>query len=131
MFDNRQFISDALSAGIDGFIFKMAHIEELLKAVKTVYGGEEYFDPEVLKVMKENHLDSNSINNSNDDLQITPREYEIISHISKGLTVAEIADKLSISYSTVKNHRHSILTKLNLKNSAELVRFAIVEGLVK
>ncbi|MBL1214435.1 MAG: response regulator transcription factor [Ignavibacteriae bacterium] len=127
MFDNRQYISDALSAGIDGFVFKMAHIEELLKAIKTVYDGDEYFDPEVLKIMKQNYLRSDSAKN----FDLTPREYEIITYIAKGLTVSEIADTLSISYSTVKNHRHNILSKLNLKNSAELVRYAITEGLIK
>ena len=131
MFDNRQFIIDSLSSGIDGYIFKMAKIQELVKAIRTVFAGDVYFDPEVTEIANQHLNESFSSSDRNDTADITTREREIITHIAKGLTVNEIADILSISYSTVKNHRHNILRKLNLKNSAELVRFAILEGLIK
>ena len=131
MFDNRQFIIDSLSSGIDGYIFKMAKIQELVKAIKTVFAGHVYFDPEVTEIANQNLNESLSSNDKNDQAGITTREREIITQIAKGLTVNEIAELLSISYSTVKNHRHNILSKLNLKNSAELVRYAIIEGLIK
>jgi DNA-binding NarL/FixJ family response regulator len=131
MFDNRQFIIDSLSSGIDGYVFKMAKVQELIKAIKTVHLGDVYFDPEVTEIANQHLNQSHTINNDFNVNEITTREREIITYIAKGLTVNEISEILSISYSTVKNHRHNILRKLNLKNSAELVRYALLEGLIK
>ena len=62
---------------------------------------------------------------------MTPRELEIIRHIAEGLTSKEIADRLGTSLKTIETHRQNIFRKLELGNAAQLVRYAIREGLVK
>jgi DNA-binding NarL/FixJ family response regulator len=63
--------------------------------------------------------------------RVTPRELEIIRHIAEGMTSKEIADKLGTSLKTIETHRQNIFRKLELGNAAQLVRYAIREGLVK
>jgi DNA-binding CsgD family transcriptional regulator len=63
--------------------------------------------------------------------RVTPREHEIIRHIAEGMTSKEIADRLGTSLKTVETHRQNIFRKLELGNAAQLVRYAIREGLVK
>jgi len=63
--------------------------------------------------------------------RVTPRELEIIRHIAEGMTSKEIADKLGTSLKTIETHRQNIFRKLELGNAAQLVRYAIREGLVR
>ncbi|MDP4116916.1 MAG: response regulator transcription factor [Bacteroidota bacterium] len=132
MHDNENYIFDALSVGINGYISKNSDMDELLKAIKTIAHGEEYFPPYISNIIIQNYLTkaqktTGEVSNSS---LLTGREKEILVLISKGLTSHEIAEKLFISYFTVGKHRKNLMKKLKLKNTAELVNYAIKEGLV-
>jgi two-component system response regulator NreC len=131
MYDNKQFIVEALSLGIEGYILKMAALEELKRAILTIYNGEQYFDKELTVAYL-----SGKIGGCNDEIiysstLLTDRENEIISYIVNGYTSSEIAKKLIISPYTVNNHRRNIFRKLNINSKGELIKMALKEGLFK
>lgn len=132
MYDNKNYIMDALTSGIDGYILKMSDMEEVFNAIQKIAEGGSYFDyniTETLTPAKE-LINSDEINRNSYLLGVTKREAEIIGLIVRGYSNAEIAEKLFISFHTVNNHRRHIMQKLNLKNAADLVRYALENGLM-
>ena len=132
MYENENYIFDAIAAGINGYIPKSSDIDELLRAIKAIANGEEYFPPHISKIIIQNYLAKSQWTTgeiSNASL-LTRREKEILVLIARGLTSHEIAEKLYISYFTVGKHRKNLMKKLKLKNTAELVNYAIKEGLI-
>ncbi len=133
MHDNKQFILDALSAGIDSYMLKMARIEEVHKAINALADGDNYYDKSVTEIILGLKKQENSLGfgeNRFEDL-LTAREREITTFIIKGLTTVEIAEKLTISPNTVKNHRSAVIKKIGVKNVAELVKLAFETGFIK
>jgi two-component system response regulator NreC len=133
MYDNESFITDAISAGVNGYIFKMCDMEELLKAVHSIAEGKDYFHEKVSKVVFSNYVKNVKKNNYEDDpdkIPLTKREREILRLIIAGYTSHEIAEKLFISYFTVGEHRKNIMKKLEVENTAELVSVAVKENLI-
>lgn len=100
----------------DGVLIKEISSEELLGSVAKVVSGERVVAAEV-----RNYLDSKKA-------QLSAREYQVMELILEGLSNTEMADRLGISIKTVGNHRHNLMQKLNLKNTVELMRFAIKNG---
>lgn len=130
MHETESYIMDAISAGVDGYIFKMSDMEEFIKAVKTVAEGKNYFHENVTKLILCNYLNKTKSKADEEEqktILITKREKEILSLIAEGRTSQEIAEKLYISYFTVGKHRKNIMHKFELKNTAELIKFAIKE----
>jgi len=124
---NPNYIFDALSAKLNGYVSKMSEMEELIEAIFVVAGGGKYFSKDVKQFTMENYYNFHKLKSSKnvDAHNITRREKQIIKHISDGLNYKEIAKELSISPFTVINHRQNIIQKLGLKNNAELIHFAI------
>ena len=116
-------VSKMLKAGADAFINKDTGKTELLKAIAKVMNNEQYISPEISNDLFR-HLDNRNVNISPTEKQLTKREIEIIRHIADGLTNNEIAAKLFLSNVTVETHRKNILAKLQLKNTASLVKYA-------
>jgi len=127
MFSDASVVIKLLKAGADAFIVKNTGKDEVLRAIDKVMNNERYVSNE-LNLNLYQHLGTNRFNQSKTNL--TPREVEIVRHISNGLTNHEIADKLFISASTVDTHRKNILAKLELKNTAALVRYAAENNLL-
>jgi DNA-binding NarL/FixJ family response regulator len=133
MYENESFITDAISAGVNGYIFKMCDMEELLKAVHSIVEGKDYFHEKVSKVVFSNYVKNAKKTYYDDDpgkISLTKREREILKLIIAGYTSHEIAEKLFISYFTVGEHRKNIMKKLEVKNTAELVSIAVKENLI-
>lgn len=120
MLEDENYILDALSAQVDGYLFKMAGIDDLLYAVKSIAQGENYFDPRVTKIVLENKK-----RGKKSDINLSKREIEILGYIVQGFTSKETGEKLFISSFTVQKHRKNLLKKLSLHGTAELVRYAI------
>lgn len=116
-------VTKLLKAGADGFINKDTGKAELLKAIEKVMQNEKYVSPQISTRLF-SHLSDRNINETGTEKPLTPRELEIIGHIAAGLTNQEIAGKLFISSGTVDTHRKNILAKLNVKNTASLVKYA-------
>ncbi|HEY6142405.1 MAG TPA: response regulator transcription factor [Flavobacterium sp.] len=125
---NIQMIAKLIRMGVDGYLLKNAEKQELLHAIQTIQNGETYFCKEV----DEKNEDNNSKIKS-ETLQITElssREKEILVLIAQEFTGSEIAEKTFISLNTVNTHRRNLISKLNVKNTAGLVKYAVEYGLL-
>ncbi|MFM2363647.1 MAG: DNA-binding response regulator [Sphingobacteriales bacterium] len=110
-----------LQIGARGYVTKNSSKEEMYKAIIEVYKGNKYVCDEIKNIISEQLLDENQSAPTINSL--TDREIQIVNQIREGLSSKEIAAKLDISLKTVEVHRHNILKKLKLKNSASLVNF--------
>lgn len=125
---NSQIIAKLIRLGANGYLLKNAEKDELLYAIKKINSGENYFSQEVTNIHKE--FESNLKNNLSSTTELSNREKEILILIAKQLTAAEIAEKTFISLNTVNTHKRNLLSKLNVKNTAGLVKYAIELGLL-
>lgn len=133
MLDNERFIFEALTAGINGYIYKDSEITELAKAIEQVMGGEDYFNKEVTKKIIDYHTGKNISEFYQETTQsnpLTKREMEVVKLVSEGYTSKVIAEKLFISPFTVVKHRKNIIKKLSAKNFNEVISYAIANGLL-
>jgi DNA-binding NarL/FixJ family response regulator len=117
-------VKQMLQKGCLGYLLKDVSPEILLKAIETVHNGEQFLK-EDFKTQLLNSLSGNESNHL-----ITRREKEILKLIVEENTNQEIAGKLFLSLRTVENHRNNLLQKLQVKNTAGLVKIAIQEGLI-
>lgn len=127
-------VRETLKLGCSGYLLKQVSKEEVIKAVKAITAGERYVGTEVSMARSEKARRKPDNSNLKDDFQkrllLSKREKEILNLISKGYTSQHIADELFISRYTVETHRKNILRKLNFNTSTELVKFAVIQGLV-
>ncbi|UUF16593.1 MULTISPECIES: response regulator [Flavobacterium] len=125
---NVMMISRLIRIGVNGYLLKNAEKSELLKAINTIASGENYFAEE----LEEKHLSNSSkIEKQVSNLtELSSREKEILILIAHEYNTAEIAEKTFISLNTVNTHRRNLLSKLNAKNTAGLVKYAVENGLV-
>jgi len=110
-----------LQVGARGYVTKNSSKEEMFNAITEVFKGNKYVCDEIKTIISDQLLDDNHDTPSINSL--TEREMQIIHHIREGHSSKEIATQLDISLKTVEVHRHNILKKLKLKNSASLVNF--------
>ncbi|MCZ2357645.1 MAG: response regulator transcription factor [Bacteroidia bacterium] len=138
MHDEEEYITKALQAGAQGYLLKKTGKEELLRAIHTVVGGTNYFSNDVSAKMLSRLMNRKSMNkpmdghksSSTKEIPLTSREIEIIRLIVQEYTNAEIAERLTISPRTVDTHRRNLLQKTGVKNTAGLVKFAMMNGLL-
>jgi len=128
MFGEEQYYLKMIEAGAKGFLLKNSDIEEVIKAIKTVYEGGTYFNQEILYNMVKNIKEVRK--EAGPPIQLSVREQEILDLICKGLSNTEIASELNISKRTVEKHRSNILTKTQTYNTASLVMFAVENKLI-
>lgn len=123
---DRTTLNEFLDSGAFGLIHKSAHQLELIDAAKKVAMGERFLGRQFSRMMTEEYKRLARKKKHPDPIKsITKREREILGLLTEGLTSTEIASKLYISPRTVEKHRTNILKKLDLKNTAALVRFAM------
>ena len=127
----RQDVLDAMTAGATGYLVKSASSAELLDAVRRVAVGDAVFTPGLagLVLGEYRRLATATAGPASDLPQLTERETEILRLVAKGLTYPQIAERLVLSVRTVQNHVQNTLTKLQLHNKAQLVRYALEQGL--
>jgi two-component system response regulator NreC len=120
--EERQYVLALLQAGASGYLLKRALGSDLIGALRAVARGETFLYPAVSSVLVEEMQKPGE--------SLTPRETEILEHIVRGETSPEIARGLALSVKTVEWHRNNLMSKLDVHNAAELVRFALQHGLV-
>jgi len=127
MYDEESYITAILESGALGYILKNTGRKELITAIKTVASGKEYYSDEVMKTIMRGLTNRNKESKDSEKLipKITRREKEVLGLIIEENTNQEIAEKLFISLKTVEAHRSSLLSKLNARNTAGLVRITI------
>lgn len=119
-------LNEFLDSGAFGLIHKSAHNLELIDAAQKVAEGERFLGKQFSRMMTKEYMRLARKKKRPDPIKsITKREREILSLLTEGLTSTEIANKLYISPRTVEKHRTNLLKKLDLKNTAALVRFAM------
>ena len=121
-FNQLSFIQKMMQNGASGYLLKNAGREEIIEAIHSVYEGQHFMSNEVEGIIRENR-------NTNLPM-VTRREKEVLLLIADGLTNHEIAEKLFISPATVDTHRTSLLTKFEVKNTANLIRLATRMGYI-
>ncbi len=125
--EDPEFAVPLLQAGASGYILKKAGGAELVAAIRTVFSEGAFLQPSVTYAL----VNQMNRGEQSPGPQLTGREKEVLKLIAEGLTSREIGDTLSLSEKTVVAHRTNLMEKLNIHNTAELVRYAIREGLVK
>ena len=134
MHDEEAHITSMLQAGAAGYLLKATGMSELVTAIETVAQGESYFSQEVSATMMRRFMKHQASQNPSaisSPEQLTRREREVLVLIAEGYTNPEIAEKLFISPRTVDTHRRNLILKLDAKNTAGLVRYAIKYELVE
>jgi DNA-binding NarL/FixJ family response regulator len=132
MFNEESFVSEILNHGAKGYILKNTGRDELLKAIRTVAGGESYFSKDVTETIMKGLMNQRKASAKNSAFfpKLSRREKEVLKLIAQEFTTQEIADNLYISLKTVESHRSSLLSKLNARNSVGLVRIAMENNLL-
>lgn len=128
MHDDPEFVRAAMTAGARGYVLKRAADTELLNAVRLVGRGETYVYPSVAAKL---FVESAAKGNREHTGRLSARETEVLQLIAMGYTQQEIAERLGVSLKAVETHRARIGEKLGLRTRAELVRYAIDNGLVQ
>jgi DNA-binding NarL/FixJ family response regulator len=121
MHSERIYIEKMYAIGVDGYLLKTAGKVEIIEAIKRVHSGERYFSQGVTMAI----LDSPSQQNNIHSTELTKREKEILMLISDGLTNNEIAKRLYLSADTIKTHRKNMMRKLDINNTAGLVKYGM------
>lgn len=130
MYDEGGLISSMVRNGARGYILKNTGKAELLTAIKTVHEGKTFFPEKIKDILLADMMGKKSQQSAFFIPKLTSREKEIVSLIVNEYTTQEIADKLFISVKTVETHRKHLLQKLNVRNTAGLVRIVIEKGLI-
>lgn len=120
----RHVVEKTLQAGAKGFVLKTSDLKDITDGIKEVMNGNSYLGSGVKELMN-----ARSVSGSPEPV-ITRRECEILRLIADGLTNQEIAERLFISTSTVDSHRKNLLIKLDVKNTAALVKSALSKGII-
>ncbi len=118
-FDQISYVNKMMANGASGYLLKNTTKNELLDAINTIMNGGIYFSEELQETIKNSKTETEKL------IILTKREKDIMQLIVEGLTNNQIGEKLFISPDTVDSHRKNLHTKLNVKNTAMLVRYAI------
>lgn len=129
MHNEEEYVLHVVRAGASGFLLKDSAMSELLAAVRSLHRGQSYFGPYASHVLA-TQLQQPSPDQGDPYGNLTPREREVFHLVTDGLTTKEIAKRLEIGAKTAENHRARVLDKLGVRNTAELVRYAVRKGLL-
>ena len=130
VFAHQRYVMDLLKAGASGYMLKTAPMEELVLAIRTLAQGRTYLSAEISDIVVDAaQYDEADSKDGRLRARLTPREREVVQLVAEGHTNRSVAEILFVSEKTVEAHRRKIMRKLNLNNSAELVKYAIREGL--
>jgi DNA-binding NarL/FixJ family response regulator len=132
MMEEEQYASDAFLAGASAYLSKSIEAEELLFCIKHVMKGKRYLASALCISILERFNSQLGGRNYHDKLRLnlSERETLVLKGIAEGLTNQEIADKLFLSRRTVETQRENLIAKTGTRNTADLVRFSVLNGLV-
>ncbi len=128
---DKQFVSEIFKAGASGYLLKDCAFDELEHAIRVVIENKTYINPQIASLVVESLVNQPSaINTGSQSFSLlTEREREVLQMISEGNSTKQIASKLNVSAKTIESHRRQVMGKLNIRNVAELTKFAIREGI--
>jgi DNA-binding NarL/FixJ family response regulator len=128
MYDNEQFLFEALKAGASGYVLKSGADRDIVAACRAALQGQTFLYPSAISALVRDFVRREA----GDDFDpLTPRERQILKLIAEAHSSKEIASLLTISIKTVERHRANILEKLGMRDRVQLARYAIKRGLVE
>jgi DNA-binding NarL/FixJ family response regulator len=130
MYDNEQFLFEALKAGASGYVLKSDADQDLVDAVRRTMRGQSFLYPSAVATLVRDYVERGRADDGDFDV-LTPRELQVLKLIAEAHTSKEIAAELVISVKTVERHRQNILDKLGMSDRVELTRYAIRRGLTQ
>lgn len=130
MHKNKQYFYHAMSAGADGYLMKEDSDEELLLAIKRIQDGKSYLSPFLSQDFADDVISAYRNNRSSPFETLTNREREVLNLVVAGHTSKVMADMLCLSPRTIDHHRANLLRKFDMRNSVDLVNFAVRNGFV-
>ena len=130
MHENEEYIRRVLAAGALGYVLKDAAARDLLGAIRSVYQGEAVLSPAIPRLVIEDYLRWGDIRPPDSSNGLTSREREVLQLIAEGYTNKEIAEILCISIKTVQSHRTNLMSKLDLHDRGELIKYAIQKKII-
>ena len=122
-----QYAVRVLREGADGYLSKESAAEELISALRKIHGGGKYVSPSLAERLA--HTVERGFAGPPHE-QLSTREFQVMVLIAQGRTVSEIGDELHLSVKTISTYRSRILEKMGMRNNAELMHYAIEEGIV-
>jgi DNA-binding NarL/FixJ family response regulator len=122
--DDTRFVREALKVGVRGFVQKSQGADDLVHAIEEVRGGRLYVSPGASQAIVDACVTSDGTAGSH----LTPRERQVLQLVGEGKSTKQIAEALHISVKTAEFHRGRLMKKLNVHDTANLVRYAIREG---
>jgi len=131
MHSDESYIIRALASGARAYLLKDATDEDLLPALRAVAAGRPFFSPAVTAVLVQDYMRSLQTRNLTDSYGLlTDREKEVLQLLAEGRSNKEVATLLNLALSTIETHRASLMQKLNLHNTAEIVLYAVRKGII-
>jgi DNA-binding NarL/FixJ family response regulator len=130
MYENEQFLFEALKAGASGYVLKSGADKDIVEACRSAMRGHSFLYPSAVHALVRDFIERADERGQEFDL-LTPRELEVLKLIAEGHTSKEIASMLVISIKTVDRHRTNMLEKLGMRDRVELTRYAIRRGLIE
>jgi DNA-binding NarL/FixJ family response regulator len=125
MCTEESYVLEALRAGVTGYVLKTQAAVDVVQAIHAAVHGAFYLSPQVTTAVVQAYLTGSTLPPD----PLTSREREVVQRIAEGQTTKEIAAHLSLSVETVKSHRINLMRKLDIHETATLVRYAIRRGL--
>jgi DNA-binding NarL/FixJ family response regulator len=130
---SKDYISAGIKSGVDGYLHKDSEKATLIEAIRSVHGGGRYFNEAITSLVFEDfykHEKTGKAKERKISQDLTKREHEILELVAEGKSNKEVAESLFISVKTVETHKTHILEKLGLRNTAELVKYAIKNNII-
>ena len=127
MHASEEYATRLIRAGANGFVIKTAPVEQVIEAIRQVARGQRYVSPPVMEKMLGRLVDPSA---DAPESVLSDREVQVLIRLAQGMTTREVADQLNLSVSTIDTYRRRILEKLDLRNNADMTRFAIKRRLI-
>ncbi|MCY7341524.1 MAG: response regulator transcription factor [Pseudonocardia sp.] len=131
MYDNEQYLFEALKAGASGYVLKSVADRDLIEACRAAMRNEPFLYPGAVTALIRDYLRRDERGEPLPDSILTPREEEVVKLIAEGNSSRQIAKTLVISVKTVDRHRANVLQKLGMHDRLDLARYAIRAGLAQ
>jgi DNA-binding NarL/FixJ family response regulator len=132
MMEDPHSVVSMFKAGADGYLLKNTNFDELKEAIQTVLAGNRFYSKEISEILVDRIVvGAKTRPKITFVVKLTSREKEIVGLICRGFSSKDISEMLDIAIKTVETHRSNIYSKLSISNAADLVYYALQEGLVK
>ena len=127
MYEEEAYVLEALRAGIRGYVLKAQAAADLVAAIREVLRGAMYLSPGISKTVVDAYMGKSELPPD----PLTDRERQVLQLVAEGMTTKEIAEALGLSAKTADSHRTRIMQKLEIHETASLVRYAIRRGIIR